>query len=446
MVPRIGDRGHSFKGAGLYFLHDKQADTKERVQWTYIHNIPTKDPDKAFKWMAYTAMNADMLKRQSGVKATGRKATKGPVYTFSLAWAPHQQPDKQTMLESAFTTLGLLDLEDHEAVFVAHNDTAHPHVHVICNLVHPETGKTKVVSYDRLTMSQWAEGVERSDGEILCEQRVVNNEQRRLNRDYNKMFGMVKHRERKLEIAQHIQQLYEQSDSGKAFQSALEHSGYTLAKGDRRGFVLVDKAGEIYSLSRQLKGHRANDIKTRLQGIGELLDAKEIAHQRKHFDRDNYETERQKKIVDAAIEEKQKQTQQKKTEQRDIITPQPQKHDPDTEHLRKLDEQRAFEQKSDRQKDAFSKQQAQFYKRDELLKKIKELESLTKDPLSKDIEALKKTLRDMDRRIAEQNQALDKKMEDSRPELTQEDEVKKRTEDLRRRMQEKRDKDRGMEP
>lgn len=223
MVPRIGDRGHSFKGAGLYFLHDKQAKTKERVAWTYIHNIPTNDPDKAFRFMAYTAMHADMLKRQAGVKATGRKATKGPVYTFSLAWAPHQNPDKQTMLEAAFTTLGLLDLEEHEAVFVAHNDTAHPHVHVICNLVHPETGKTKVVSYDRLTMSQWAEGVERTDGEIMCEQRVINNEERRNNRDYNRMFDLVKHRERKLEIAQHIQQLYEQSDSGKSFQSALEH-------------------------------------------------------------------------------------------------------------------------------------------------------------------------------------------------------------------------------
>lgn len=360
MVPRIGDRGHSFKGAGLYFLHDKQAKTNDRVEWTYIHNIPTNDPDKAFRFMAYTAMNAEMLKRQAGVKATGRKATKGPVYTFSLAWAPHQNPDKQTMLEAAFMTLGLLDLEEHEAVFVAHNDTAHPHVHVICNLVHPETGKTKVVSYDRLTMSQWAEGVERHDGEILCEQRVINNEERRNNRDYNRMFDLVKHREHKLEIAQHIQQLYEQSDSGKAFQSALEHSGFTLAKGDRRGFVLVDAAGEIYSLSRQLKGQRANEIKTRLQGIGELPDAKEIAQQRKHFDRDHYETERQKMIVDAAIEEKgkQKHIHNKPEQQRTIIPPQ--QHNPDTDHLRKLDEQRAWEQKSDRQKDALSNSRHSF--------------------------------------------------------------------------------------
>lgn len=30
----------------------------------------------------------------------------------------------------------------------------------------------------------------------------------------------------------------------------MKHYGFTLARGDRRGFVLVDYKGEIYSLSR----------------------------------------------------------------------------------------------------------------------------------------------------------------------------------------------------
>jgi len=47
------------------------------------------------------------------------------------------------------------------------------------------------------------------------------------------------------------------SDGKKAFESALEQRGYTLAKGDRRGFVAVDWRGEVYSLSKWL------DIKTR---------------------------------------------------------------------------------------------------------------------------------------------------------------------------------------
>lgn len=214
----------------------------------------------------------------------------------------------------------------------------------------------------------------------------------------------------------------------------------------------MDAAGEIYSLSRQLKGQRANEIKTRLQGIGELPDAKAIAQQRKHFDRDNYETERQKKIVDAAIEEKgkQKQTQQKPEQQHPVIPPQ--QHNPDTEHLRKLDEKRAWEQKSDRQKDALSKQQAQFYKREDLLRAIQEKEQQTTGSPTKErerleeLDALKKTLADMDGRITEQHQVLDKKLEDSRPEQSDDDEIKKRADEMRRQMQQKRDKDRGPEP
>lgn len=39
MVPYITDRGHSFKGAGLYYLHDKGEQTNERVAWTHTVNL-----------------------------------------------------------------------------------------------------------------------------------------------------------------------------------------------------------------------------------------------------------------------------------------------------------------------------------------------------------------------------------------------------------------------
>jgi len=42
-------------------------------------------------------------------------------------------------------------------------------------------------------------------------------------------------------------------DNGLAFKTALEEAGYILARGDRRGLVLVDQDGESYSLSRHVK-------------------------------------------------------------------------------------------------------------------------------------------------------------------------------------------------
>lgn len=419
MVPRIADTGHSFKGAGLYYIHDKKAKTKDRVEWTHIHNIPTRDPDKAFRLMAYTAMNAQYLKQQAGVPLTGRKAKNGSVYSYSLAWHPDQQPEKQTMLDAALETLGLLQLEEHEAVMVAHNDTNHPHVHVVCNLIHPETGKKTVPSYDRLILSAWAEEVERNEGLIYCEQRVINNELRRNGRGEGRQFQLIKFREKIVQRTETVRQLYEQSDSAKALKAGLDDAGYTLAKGDRRGFVLVDKDGEVYALARQLENQRAADIRARLKDVGELPLASELAHQRKHFDRDQYETERQQKIVDAAIEVNKKKQQPEKQDPKKSEQAMP--PHPDDEHLRKLDELRAWEQKGQRQKGRLKKEQDDFYNREEVQKLINEKEQeifknkKKEAQRQKELEALKKRLVNIDQRMKEQDQALDKKLEESKP-------------------------------
>ena len=299
MTPRVAGRGHSFKGAGQYYFHDKGADTTERVAWTHTHNLATNDPEKAMRMMAWTAMHADKIKEQAGVSKAGAKKEAGVVYTYSLSWHPEDEPEQKTVFESALETLGLLGLKDHEAVFVAHNDTAHPHVHVIANLVNPETGKVADIYRDHQTLSNWAEAYEREHG-IRCEERIKNNEKRREG-EY------VRHKEERIERAEIIQQIYNQSDGGKAFQAGLEEAGYTLAKGDRRGFVLVDQAGEVHSLSRQLKGQRAKEIKARLSDIdpATLQAANELEDERKYYDRDRYNTEQEQQVIDAAIEAEQ---------------------------------------------------------------------------------------------------------------------------------------------
>ena len=57
---------------------------------------------------------------------------------------------------------------------------------------------------------------------------------------------------------------FRQSDSAQAFVNALRERGYRLAQGDQRGFVVVDGAGHVHSLSRQIDGARAKDIKAKL--------------------------------------------------------------------------------------------------------------------------------------------------------------------------------------
>jgi len=178
MVPKVAKKGTSFKGAGLYYLHDKQSDTAERVEFTHTENLPTDNAETALKCMTHTAMRQNEIKAANGAARTGRKLTY-PVYTYSLSWAPDEQPTQEQMIAAGQETLKTLGLDDHEVLMVAHNDEPHPHLHLIVNRVHPETGKAAALSNDHLTLSRWAEAHEKEQGKIRCEQRVINNEARR---------------------------------------------------------------------------------------------------------------------------------------------------------------------------------------------------------------------------------------------------------------------------
>ena len=62
---------------------------------------------------------------------------------------------------------------------------------------------------------------------------------------------------------------WQQSDSKSAFAAALREHGLILAKGDRRGFVAVDKNGEVYSISRWV-GIKAKEVRKRLGAPDDL--------------------------------------------------------------------------------------------------------------------------------------------------------------------------------
>jgi hypothetical protein len=64
-----------------------------------------------------------------------------------------------------------------------------------------------------------------------------------------------------------ITALKESCDSGQAFKTALEEQGYILAKGDRRDFVIVDEAGSIHSLGRQIRDMKAAELRAFMKDV-----------------------------------------------------------------------------------------------------------------------------------------------------------------------------------
>ena len=177
MIAKLAKRGASFKGAGSYYLHDKDAQSSARVVWTETVNLRTHDPERALRVMAGTAMDREAIKEAAGVKASGRSSDK-VVQTYSLSWHPDEQPGKAEMLTAARESLKVLGIEDRQALIVCHNDEPHPHIHVIVNRVSPADGRLSSTSQEKLKLSRWAEDWERRHGRIFCEQRVANNAER----------------------------------------------------------------------------------------------------------------------------------------------------------------------------------------------------------------------------------------------------------------------------
>ena len=84
------------------------------------------------------------------------------------------------MIRAADASLKALGASDRQAVIVCHQDRAHPHVHVIVNRVHPETGVMLSTSNDRRKLSAWANEFERERGQILTPKREEARQAREL--------------------------------------------------------------------------------------------------------------------------------------------------------------------------------------------------------------------------------------------------------------------------
>lgn len=61
--------------------------------------------------------------------------------------------------------------------------------------------------------------------------------------------------------------LWRATTTGRAFADALTKTGWTLARGDRRDFVLIDGAGGVHSLARRIEGATAQDVRARMADI-----------------------------------------------------------------------------------------------------------------------------------------------------------------------------------
>ena len=170
MIPKLFNAGKSFKSLGAYLLHDpNRAETSERIKWTHTLNLAADHAGLAIDEMLWTYRGASDLKREAGAGSGGQRL-KNPVKHFSLNWHPSESPTREHMIEAVQSFLAHMKWHEHQALIVCHDDK-HPHVHVMLNAVHPESGKVLDASFERRRAQEWAKAYEREHELIFCEER-----------------------------------------------------------------------------------------------------------------------------------------------------------------------------------------------------------------------------------------------------------------------------------
>lgn len=122
-------KGSGFKGLLAYLYEGRRGEENpHRVIWTEGRNLPTVDRHQTV---------AGIMRATASLS----KGVKKPVYHLPISWPPKEQLSKEEQLEIVDDLVNDLGLSEHQHLIVAHDDGNCPHVHVVINTVHPESGR-----------------------------------------------------------------------------------------------------------------------------------------------------------------------------------------------------------------------------------------------------------------------------------------------------------------
>lgn len=135
MLAKVAPPSNDFHALARYLVHGKSGTPDpKRVAWLFTQNLPTDDPLLAAKYMEATAQ----------LSPRTRKAA----YHLMIAWHQNERPTPEAMQDVARQTLQLAGLAEHQALVMGHGDKPHPHLHILLNRVHPDTGRAWKTAHD----------------------------------------------------------------------------------------------------------------------------------------------------------------------------------------------------------------------------------------------------------------------------------------------------------
>jgi hypothetical protein len=236
---------------GAYLLHDKN----ERAEvWDIRGDLPRDLRELLADWRSDTLGSA----------------CQKPLYHAQL------NPDRPLSREEWNTAIAIFEKEmgfQHQPrAVVFHEYKGRGHVHLVYSRL-DETGKAISDSWNYLRHEKAARGIEQALGMERIQGALYERE-RGPRPERTPSRGAVQQGERTghdpQTVRQDITALYRSAGGNAAtFAASLERHGYRLARGDRRGLVVVDTKGGIHSLSRA-SGAKAGELRAMFHGYAAL--------------------------------------------------------------------------------------------------------------------------------------------------------------------------------
>ena len=247
--------GGSYSAGGWWSKHLQKAETNERVEVVGFDNLSAETIPEAFREM-------EALAAGTRCKNYFYQANINPRADEHLT--PAQRNEAIETLERN------LGLTGQPRFVVEHQKEGRTHWHVVWSRI--DTERMQAIS-DSLTAAihertsrelEIKFGLERGQS-ILVPSRDLERPERRPRK--SETFRVDRDGIDPETVKVDARAAWERADNGQSFKAALEASGdYVLARGDRRDFVIIDRAGDDHSLARRL-GVKAAEIRARMADL-----------------------------------------------------------------------------------------------------------------------------------------------------------------------------------
>lgn len=197
-------------------------------------------------------------------------ATNCKKYLYSLSINPSERLSRDQYMAAIGKAEAALGLEGQPRAVVFHVKHGREHCHVAWSRIDDETMKARHMAFDRQKLRELSRELARDFGHDLPEGVARDRGTDRFSHRFNDVSMAEKGMAERTGLSPEdrrrvITEAYRQSDTATAFAHALSDQGFILAQGDKRAFVVVDRAGEVHALSRQIEGERAKDIRDTLK-------------------------------------------------------------------------------------------------------------------------------------------------------------------------------------